>query len=530
MPKQHLPGTADLSLSFGATQDAEEKRSQDTGTSTEGTVRTDRTESTELLAFRAGYKRALEEERVSVRIVGLEPDTPEERANASEAAQRLWGAHPPTFTYLAGAAGCGKTFLAKQYADEVDGCDLVATTGIAAINLGGTTVNSLLGYFDTKDLQDKFVTGRLTAQLGKLWRSGTKTIILDEVSMLDGDQLTFLKQAIEEVNTRDYVLKGKADREYEEEFGAPQLRLMLVGDFAQLPAVKAPFAFESPDWTPFGDHTITLTEVRRQADADFIHALRAARKGDSATVLDFFARRLQRQTDDQFDGATILAKNESVQRYNWLRMQKLKGTDLYFTSRRDGEQRSEWGSLTKPKETWGIPERLHLKIGALVMILANRKVEGSRKDYHYVNGDLGEIVDAHPENNELLVRLQRTGGVVVVTYVRREKLAPLDSARRKELREAGQQDRISADGKHEVVGWIEYLPVRVAYASTVHKIQGLSLDRVQVTIGEHFFKTPGMLYTALSRARSAEGLRLVGSPAMLAERCTVDPRLVGRFL
>jgi ATP-dependent exoDNAse (exonuclease V) alpha subunit len=69
------------------------------------------------------------------------------------------------------------------------------------------------------------------------------------------------------------------------------------------------------------------------------------------------------------------------------------------------------------------------------------------------------------------------------------------------------------------------MPLRVAYASTVHKSQGLSLDRVQVSIRDAFFKTPGMLYVALSRARTADGLRLIGSEAALVERCTCDPRL-----
>jgi ATP-dependent exoDNAse (exonuclease V) alpha subunit len=113
--------------------------------------------------------------------------------------------------------------------------------------------------------------------------------------------------------------------------------------------------------------------------------------------------------------------------------------------------------------------------------------------------------------------------VVRVLPVTRQVKVPADSARRKELREKGQQDKI--DGKWEIVGEITYLPLRVAYASTTHKSQGLSLDRVQVNIRDPFFKSPGMLYVALSRARTAEGLRLVGSPQTLIERCVSDPRL-----
>jgi len=107
--------------------------------------------------------------------------------------------------------------------------------------------------------------------------------------------------------------------------------------------------------------------------------------------------------------------------------------------------------------------------------------------------------------------------------VTRQVKIPCDSARRKELREKREGDKI--DGKWEIVGAITYLPLRIAYASTVHKSQGLSLDKVQVNIRDPFFKSPGMLYVALSRARTAAGLRLVGSPRALIERCASDPRL-----
>lgn len=462
------------------------------------------------------------------------------------ARRQLWGDDEiPTFSALMGGAGCGKTYLARQLVEQLPGVELAATTGIAAINLGGTTVNSLLGYFDTASLQEAWMSGRLRARLGKLWQTGTKVIVLDEVSMLDGDQLTFLKQAIDETNTKEYVLKSRAQQEWEAEAGTPSLKLLLVGDFAQLPPVKAPFAFESPEWDAFGAHTTVLTEIRRQSDADFIRALRAARVGDAKTVLEYFGPTLQTTTADPYPGVTLLAKNESVDKYNWLRYSKLPGPEQVFLTQREGELRTEWGGPPKASKDWGIPERLPLKIGALVMILANEKIPGTR-DLLYVNGDLGEIVEfGTPHRQEptpgspvvprmtypsVFVRLQRTGQVVEVDYIRRERLMPIDAGRRTELRQQGLQDRLREEGKKECVGWVEYLPVRLAYATTVHKSQGLSLDHVQVTLGDHFFKTPGMLYVALSRARTPQGLRLVGSPTMLAERCTVHPKLVGRFL
>lgn len=434
-----------------------------------------------------------------------------------------WSSPVPTFTYLAGAAGSGKTFLTKAWQEEEGGLLLCGTTGISAINLGGTTINSILGYFDTKSLQESYTNGFLTARLGKLWQAGIRRLVLDEVSMLDADQLTYLVRAIDEVNGRGYVLDSK----WQDEQTPPEMGLTLVGDFCQLRAVKACYAFESPEWAQFEPAIHTLTEIRRQADPDFIAALRAARRGDGPAALAYFASQLQDQTDDHFDGPTILAKNEAVDRYNQLRMDKLPGQLVAFRSSRWGKQRSEWGNPDKPRQTWGIPETLTLKEGALVMILANRREALSlgRPRFLYVNGDLGTLLTANESDHTATVRLQRNGQEVRVEYVTREVRLPCDSARRKELREQGLDDRI--DGKWEIVGAISYLPLRVAYASTVHRSQGLTLDKVQINIADPFWKTGGMLYVGISRARTAAGLRLVGRSTSFLERCTSDPKVKG---
>jgi hypothetical protein len=423
------------------------------------------------------------------------------------------------FSALLGAAGSGKTFLTKAWAEEDKGLLLCATTGIAAINLGGETINAVLGYFDTASLQEKYLNGSLTAQLGRLWRAGVRRLVLDEVSMLAGDQLTFLVKAIEEVNGRGYVLGKRAE---DDDAPPPAMGLTLVGDFLQLSPVKATYAFESPEWERFGGGAVTLTEIRRQSDPDFIQMLRAARAGRGHEVAQYFGDRsaIATETDDRYEGPTIVAKNEAVDRYNGLRLGQLPGHEVTFPSTRWGKLRSEWGTLEKPPHTWGIPEVLPLRIGALVMVLANYR-ELETRQLRYVNGDLGTLIDA--EDGSAWVRLQRTKETIEVLPVQRQVKVPIDSARRAELRQAGQGDRI--DGRWEIVGAITYMPLRVAYASTVHKSQGLSLDKVQVNIRDHFFKSPGMLYVALSRARTAAGLRLVGSPGAIVERCTTDPRL-----
>ena len=450
----------------------------------------------------------------------------------SPSAVSLWSTPLPTYTYLCGPAGSGKTFSTKAWADTDPSILLCATTGIAAINLGGSTINSQLGYFDTASLQDLHVAGYISARLGTLWKAGIRRIVLDECSMLAGDQLTLLVQGLEELAGRGYTML----RDEGEDQSTPSMGLTLVGDFAQLRPVKAPLAFESSEWARtdlnqadrFAEQTRALSHIHRQQDREFVEALRAARVGDGPAVAAYFAAHhgFHETSDDRFEGPTIFAKNEAVEKYNWLRLDKVQGRPVIFPSDRWGQQRSEWGHPAKPPYTWGIPPRLPLKIGALVMVLANRRVDGAPpQPYLYVNGDLGTLVDANIEQGLAQVHLQRTDQTVTVDYVRREVRIPCDAPRRKALRDEGRSDRLSEDGRWEITGWVRYLPLRLAYASTVHKSQGLSLDRVQVNIRDPFFKEPGMVYVALSRARTAGGLRLVGTPATLIQRCTVNPKL-----
>lgn len=330
--------------------------------------------------------------------------------------------------------------------------------------------------------------------------------------MLDGDQLTILTRAIDNANQ---------DRKE----GEDELGLVLVGDFAQLSPVRAPYAFESAEWERYAKATYRLQTIRRQADKDFIEALQAVRRGDAARALDFFVKRLEPQTHPSFEGTTILAKNEAVEKYNQLRLDKVKGAPMQFASSRWGKLRSEWGGPPKPKHEWGVPESLLLKEGALVMILANRNIatKGDPPEYLYVNGDLGTVVTQ--ERGGATVVLQRTGEEVTVVPINRENLIPLEPGRRKALKEEGHPERISQNGKQEIIGACSYMPMRLAYASTVHKSQGLSLDTVQVNIRDSFFSQPGMLYVALSRARTAEGLRLVGNEQGFRTRCTVSPKI-----
>lgn len=394
----------------------------------------------------------------------------------------------PQFIYLAGTAGTGKSFQARQRAEDYTDAILMATTGIAAVNLGGTTINSVLRYFDTGDMQTSYEFGRLGIALRNLGDSGFTRLIVDEVSMMDGRQLTILCTALDEVNERR-VSDGKRP-----------MGITLVGDFAQLPPVNAPYAFQSPVWDRFDANTTLLTEPRRHADPAFVAALQQVRRGDQ-TAIDYFRQFITKSEDREFQGTSILAKNDEVDRYNKIRMIELKQPEQTFTNRRTGELNAEWKH---------IPDTLVLKPTCLVMILSNR-FDKETREIIYANGDLG-YYQGKLDENTAKVKLLRTGYDVHVSRVVRERKFATGKKGIKAPREE----------KH---GSLDYMPLRAAYASTVHRSQGLSLDRVQLMINSQFWLQSGMIYVGLSRARTPQGLRIVGTVDQFVARVRVNPLL-----
>lgn len=399
----------------------------------------------------------------------------------------------PIFSFLGGTAGTGKSYTAAERARNYNDAILAATTGIAAVNLGGRTINSILQYGNTDQLRVNYETGKLKAILSRLLHSGYYRLLVDEVSMMDGHQLDILVTAIEEIN------------EFQLDKGKRPLGMTLIGDFAQLPPVNAPFVFQRAMWGRFEPNVTLLTEPRRQADPEFVRALQAVRRGDRGAALAYFGRMITSGSQDKFDGSTIFATNIEVDRHNKLRMLELSAPPEYFKAVRIGEQESEWQKQ--------IPDQLEVKPGCLVMILANKTDQG---EMVYANGDLAHYVKKINEN-VAEVTLKRTGMSVFVGVTMKEKKSP--TGHTGETKDASG----ATLPRNAVTGSVTYMPLRVAYATTCHKSQGLSLDNVQIAFHSRFWATPGMMYVALSRARTPQGLRLVGSPAQFEARITVNP-------
>lgn len=482
----------------------------------------------------------------------------------------------PKVEFLTGAAGTGKTTnIKKRITDTRDDENskrnygvLCATTGIAAVNLSGgtgdnvTTINSLLRFFDTNSLKESYAEGKLQKSLLSVLVSGAN-LIIDEVSMMEAEQLDILYLALCEVNKLEVCRKRGG------------LGLILSGDFCQLPPVKGKFAFEADCWNKFVENgnLTKLTKVWRQDNLEFLEGLNAARGGDGEKCAEVFQaleakgnnRIFNDSIDTNFDGTTIYALNRDVDRLNNTRLLDLLSMarkKITFRSFRWGQQKSEWKI---------IPDELVLAEGAYTMILANNPPV-----FDYANGDCGILNSAMVDSGLAYLTLVRTDKVVRVRKVSRKVYVkekpwgesdPVEVMSKKEFKrigtgydtsgettdntgdddnsmdifDNGNSDpyvdylrRLTVENRQSpnspyfdyvenkwVIGEIQYMPLRLAYASTVHKTQGLTLDRIQIDPSNAFFGSPSMAYVALSRVRSHEGLRIVGGPKLLADRTNV---------
>lgn len=399
---------------------------------------------------------------------------------------------------LLGPAGSGKTTRARESKDAV----LTSTTGISARQLGNEarTIHSLLRFYNRETFEDVIASGRAARVLQRI-----PELIIDEISMFQADMLDALLGAASEAGTR----------------------VTLTGDFCQLPPVpdKHPttrrnlpwtFAFEGTAWSNVAVEV--LTKSYRQQDPAFVDVLNHMRRGQAvADGLDFSSA-----LDMNFPGITIFARNDLVDAFNDRRLGQLAGEAKTFTPQREGQQDRDWVDI-RP---------ITLKVGASVMVTWNLASGDA------VNGDRGEVVRLCDSN--AVVRLL-DGREVAVGLLTRTLYAPgteVEARRAFEemldimgddedpqaLAEACKaRDAVLAAG---ALGTIRYLPVRLAWALTVHKTQGLTLDNVQVSLRESFMSQPGMVYVACSRVRRCEDLRLVGSPLLLRAHCTMHPKVV----
>lgn len=420
--------------------------------------------------------------------------------------------------FLTGEAGTGKTTVVR-HAMETYPYDYIvsATTGVAAMNADAITINSLLGFGTKEDLASLHQRGALVERLRRK-TEGRRTLVLDEVSMFHASSLDVLVGAIRKLNEEGRQVYNVAKGKYED----TPLRLVVVGDFAQLPPVEkqkvaTPWAFRALAWKDF--EIQKLTKVHRQDNPDFVAAINAARRGNGRECV-----RLLQACGVQFvpmlrdDLLTLFATNGEVHQWNQVKfIQTLRGqegAERTFSAARWGTQRQEW--LREIDAITLCPK-------ARVRITAN-----NTRTWDWVNGDQGLILQILPNGVE--VRLDRTGETHTIGFTQRFNDVPDEQV--DDLRKKGAEVRVrkvyDEDGSAKAIhyiGSVSYLPIKLGWASTVHSVQGLSLQQVQVCPVDRFFGTPNMAYVALSRARNPEGLVIHGLPGSLANKIKSAPEV-----
>ena len=371
--------------------------------------------------------------------------------------------------FLTGAAGSGKTFCLNKFIalakNEGKKVSVTATTGLAATHLGGNTIHAWSGMGIHDFLPQRFFENisKSRAEIIK----NTDILIIDEISMLHDFRLDMVDEIC--CRVRD---------ELEVPFGG--IQVILCGDFFQLPPINrgnsnGGFVVHSNVWREMDLVICYLKENFRQNDGALTEILNAMRAGD---LRRRHAENLLERTGVAPPENEILTElhttNIDVDEINIDRLNELEEEEFFFAQTTTGAK----NYVATLQKSVLAPELLRLKKGALVMAVKNSQ------NRQYVNGSIGEVIDFDPLTEYPTVKF-RNGKTVQMT------------PETWELRD-GDKKRAS----------ISQIPLRLAYAITIHKSQGMTLDAARIDLRKAFAE--GMGYVALSRVRSLDKIYLAG--------------------
>lgn len=374
--------------------------------------------------------------------------------------------------FLTGAAGTGKTYLLNQYIDYLKNNSvrvaITASTGIAATHVQGTTIHSWSGIgvkdsLSNQDLEKLLANKRIKRNYKK-----TKVLVIDEISMLHNHQLDMIDLIARTMLGGDQAFGG--------------IQVVLCGDFFQLPPVSSGvievekyFAFDASAWKT-GDFQICyLQEQYRQRNDPLLDVLNDIRNGTAGEHTKVPLRtRYKKEPQGGTKATKLYSRNINVDAINDQELGNLPGQMKTFTMEAKGFSALVDGL----KKSCLAPVALKLKIGAEVMFIKNDSLS------RYVNGTRGVVVGFEKTDERW---------PIVKTYDSKIVIASPEDWKYEE---------------HGIVrAVITQVPLRLAWAITIHKSQGLTLDAAEIDLGDAF--EPGMGYVALSRVRSLTGLKLM---------------------
>ena len=387
-----------------------------------------------------------------------------------------------TNIFLTGEPGSGKTHMINEYVAYLHtrGIEpaITASTGIAATHIGGMTIHSWSGIGIKANL-DKYDLNKIVSSKHIVKRvRHAKVLVIDEVSMLPPNTLSMIDVICRQI------------KQSSEPFGG--IQIILVGDFFQLPPVMKKeaednmpatlieeplyrFAYDSPAWERANPTVCYLTEQYRQDDNNFLALLSAIRHNAFGNdhLCRIETRKIEHHTAPS-GTPKLFSHNADVDRVNNEILAKLSGKSQVFTMSAQGPNALTFilkkGCLS--------PETLHLKIGAAVMFTKNNPKEG------FVNGTLGTVENFDKDNGYPIIKTRSS---------RKIRVEPMEWT-------------VEENGK--IRARVTQLPLRLAWAITVHKSQGMSLDEAVVDLSDVFEFGQG--YVALSRVRRFSGLYLLG--------------------
>lgn len=388
--------------------------------------------------------------------------------------------------FLTGKAGTGKTTFLKNLVKTLKKRHVVlAPTGVAALNAEGQTIHSFLQLdFDPYIPGHKLNFKRFRRSKLDIIRS-LDLIIIDEISMVRADVLEQI----------DKILRRIRYRYSNRPFGGVQM--LLIGDLSQLPPVmpenewqllseyyQTPYFFSSLAWQMSQFHTIELDHIYRQSDREFINILNHLRENHITQNITnaLNARYSPEISEKDNEGCIILCSyNRRADHINNTKLAQIDSPSVFYECKITGDF---------DEKSYPNSNTLELKKGAQVMFIKN-DYSHSGTEREYYNGSIGEVIEA--EENNIVVRLNEGGKEVIVEPYTWEKCRYELNKRTKEI-------------EKEITGTFTQYPLRLAWAITVHKSQGLTFDKAIIDTENCF--THGQYYVAISRCRTLEGLTL----------------------